>query len=78
MYIFLHAMRGAPKFSLRSERAFEEIARAWRASLLWKALHQFVVGHRCATSEIRLIVVCAMRPQTCGSGAQPSGRVPPP
>ena len=41
-----------PKFALRSERAFEEIARAWSAALLWKALHQFMVGHRCATSAI--------------------------
>ena len=49
MYFF--CMR-APKFPLRSERAFEEIARAWRAALLWKALHLRMVGHRCATSAI--------------------------
>ena len=42
----------ATKFALRSGSAFEEIARAWSASLLWKALHQFMVGHRCATSAI--------------------------
>ena len=41
-----------PKFALRSERAFEEIARAWRAALLWKALHLRMVGHRCATSAV--------------------------
>ena len=42
-----------PMFALRSERAFEEIARAWSAALLWKALHLRMVGHRCATSDIK-------------------------
>ena len=49
-----------PKFALRSERAFEEIARAWSASLLWKALHQFMVGHRCATSDIKFMA-CGLK-----------------
>ena len=43
---------GAPKFALRSERAFEEIARAWRASLLWRRVHQFIWSPRIDTSEI--------------------------
>ena len=49
MYFF--CMR-APKFPLRSERAFEEIARHGGPRLLWKALHLRMVGHRCATSAI--------------------------
>ena len=40
--------------------AFEEIARAWSAALLWKALHLRMVGYRCATSEIR-IVACGLK-----------------
>ena len=43
---------GAPKFALRSERAFEEIARAWRASLLWRAVYLSIWSPRRDTSEI--------------------------
>ena len=49
-----------PKFALRSERAFEEIARAWSAALLWKALHLRMVGHRCATSEVKFMA-CGLK-----------------
>ena len=33
---------GAPKFPLRSERAFEEIARHGGPRLLWRGVHQFI------------------------------------
>ena len=50
MYFF--CMR-APKFPLRSERPFEETARAWKAALLWKALHLRMVGHTLGAPPLR-------------------------
>ena len=44
VHMYFFCMR-APKFPLRSERPFEEIARAWSAALLWKALHLRMVGY---------------------------------